>query len=134
MSSLKHNGAAKTNGVAQDQRSGRRQTTFEVQIGVATRHRLFVGLTSNISSGGLFVATDEQLARGDEIEVRFRIPGSDYVFHKRAEVAWTRPFDETMTDANQQAGAGVRLLDLNEDEKRMLNAFIDVHEPLFFEV
>ncbi len=134
MSTSKHNGKAATNGVAQDQRSGRRQTTFELQVGVATRHRLFVGLTSNISSGGLFVATDEPLARGDEIEVRFRIPGSDHVFHKRAQVAWTRPFDETVTDANQQAGAGVRLLDLNDDEKRMLNAFIDVHEPLFFDM
>ena len=52
MSTSKHNGAPAANGTNQDQRSGRRQAAFELQIGVATRHRLFVGLTSNISSGG----------------------------------------------------------------------------------
>lgn len=128
----KHNGS---NGASQsDQRGTRRMPTFDIQVGVATKHRLFVGLSSNISSGGLFVATDETLAKGDEIEVRFRIPGSEHVFHKRAEVAWIRPFDEANSDRQNQAGAGVRLLDLSDDEKRVLNAFIDVHEPMFFDL
>lgn len=116
-----------------EQRTERRGT-FDIKVGVSTRHRLFVGLSSNISSGGLFVATDAQLSRGDSIEVRFRIPGSEHVFQKQAEVAWTRPFDQNQSDRQAQAGAGVRLLDLTNEEKRMLNAFIDAHDPLFFDV
>jgi len=116
-----------------EQRTERRGT-FDIKVGVSTRHRLFVGLSSNISTGGLFVATDEQLSRGDSIEVRFRIPGSEHVFQKQAEVAWTRPFDQNQSDRQAQAGAGVRLLDLTNEEKRMLNAFIDAHDPLFFDV
>ncbi len=106
---------------------------FDLQVGVATRHRIFVGLTSNISSGGLFVATDEPLERGDKIEVRFRIPGSEHIFQKKGEVAWTRPFDQNQTDRQAQAGAGLRLLDLSDEERKMLNAFIEAHDPLFFE-
>ncbi len=117
-----------------EHRAGGRRLGFDIQVGIATRHRLFVGLTANISSGGLFVATDETLVRGDQLEVRFRIPGSDHVFQKQAEVAWTRPLDESLSDAMQQSGAGVRLLDLTDEEKRMLNAFIEVHDPIFFDV
>lgn len=133
LASAQHSGINGHGARPPEQRHDSRRLAYDVQVGVATRHRLFVGLTSNISSGGLFVATDEPLARGDQIEVRFRIPGSEHVFQKRAEVAWIRPFDEGQSDSHQQAGAGVRLLDLSEDEKRMLNAFLDVHEPLFFE-
>lgn len=109
------------------------RSTFDIQVGVSSHHRIFVGLMSNISTGGLFLATDEELSKGDRVEVRFQIPGSDYVFHKQAEVCWTRPYDEHASDADARAGAGVRLDDLTDDEKRMLNAFIDVHEPMFFE-
>ncbi len=119
---------------AGEHRAAGRRMSYDIQVGIATRHRLFVGLAANISSGGLFVATDETLARGDRVEVRFRIPGSDHVFHKQAEVAWTRPLDESQSDATQQSGAGVRLLDLTDDEKRTLNAFIEVHDPIFFDV
>ena len=107
--------------------------TFDIQVGVSTDHRLFVGLMANISTGGLFVATDQQLQRGDHVEVKFQIPGSDHVFHKDAEVCWIRPYDDHNPDNSGRAGAGVRLVDLSDDERRMLNAFIEVHEPLFFE-
>ncbi|MCO4763884.1 MAG: TIGR02266 family protein [Myxococcales bacterium] len=123
--------AKKKNGA--EQRTERR-SAFDIKIGVATRHQLFVGLSANISSGGLFVATDQELKRGDAIEVRFSIPGSEHVFQKKAEVAWTRPFDQNHSDRQAQAGAGVRLLDLTNDEKQMLNAFIQAHDPMFFDV
>ncbi len=109
-----------------------KRTKFDIEVGIATRHRLFVGLTDNISTGGLFIATDEELKRGDRIEVRFNIPGNEHTFHKQAEVAWTRPYDELGNDRNSQAGAGLKLLDLSDTEKRLLNGFIAEHEPLFF--
>jgi len=121
--------ASKNNG--EKRRNSR--STFDIQIGISTHHRLFVGLMSNISTGGLFVATEETLEKGDRVEVRFQIPGSDHVFHKEAEVCWTRPYDDNNLDNSGRAGAGVRLVGLDDKEKRMLNAFIEVHEPIFFE-
>jgi uncharacterized protein (TIGR02266 family) len=105
---------------------------YDIEVGVASDHKLFVGLVSDISAGGLFLATDESLDKGDHVEVRFSIPGSNYVFEKRAVVRWLRPMD-TETDSRTRAGAGLRLENLSDDEKRILNAFLAVHEPIFFD-
>ena len=105
---------------------------YDIQIGVATDHRLFVGLVSDISAGGLFIATDEPLKRGDKVDVRFSIPGTPHVFHKKATVRWTRPVDAD-GESRTRAGAGVQFEDLSEEERKLLNAFLNVQEPIFFD-
>lgn len=114
-----------------DRRDGGR-LQFDVQVGVATSHRLFVGLTSNISAGGLFIATDEPLKKGDTLDVRFKIPGSDHVFAKKATVCWTRPIEGANEDA--RAGAGCKLESLSDDEAKLLNAFLQTHDAIFYDV
>ncbi|HAN32070.1 MAG TPA: hypothetical protein DCQ06_10775 [Myxococcales bacterium] len=110
-----------------------KRRSYDLQVGIATKHRLFVGLTANISTGGLFISTDEELSRGDRVEVKFQIPGSDHVFVKSGEVVWTRPFDQNQTDRQAQAGAGLKLIDLSDEELAILNAFIDAHDPMYFD-
>jgi len=104
---------------------------YDIQVGVASDHRLFVGLVANISGGGLFIATEAPLRKGDAIDVRFSIPGSPHVFEKRAVVCWTRPFDAA--GERVRAGAGVRLEGLTDEETRILNAFLQVADPIFFD-
>ncbi len=111
-------------------RDNRRQ--FDIQIGVASDHRFFIGLSANISAGGLFIATDEHLKKGDRLDVKFSIPGSTHVFQKPAVVCWTRPFGDD--GERNRAGAGVKLEDLSEDEARILNAFLNVSDPIFFDL
>ncbi len=106
---------------------------YDIQVGVATDHRLFVGLTANISTGGLFIASDEPFKKGDKVEVRFSIPGANHVFHKNAVVCWTRPFDAG-GQGHAKAGAGVKFEDLTEEESRILDAFLKVHDPIFYDV
>ncbi len=116
--------------------SERRDTSrqgYDIQVGVATDHRLFVGLTSNISTGGLFIASDEPFKKGDKVEVRFSIPGASHVFHKHAVVCWTRPFDAD-GHGRTKAGAGVKFEDLTDEEARILDAFLKVHDPIFYDV
>lgn len=115
-----------------DRRENARRA-YDIQVGVSTEHRLFTGLSHNISAGGLFIATEEHLAKGDKIEVKFSIPGSPHVFHKKAVVCWTRPFDAD-GDGRTRAGAGVRLEDLSDEEQRLLNAFLQVHDAIFYDV
>jgi uncharacterized protein (TIGR02266 family) len=111
-------------------RESRRQ--YDIQVGVTSDHRLFVGLSANISAGGLFIATDEHLKKGDKLDVKFSIPGSDHVFQKRATVCWTRPFGDD--GERNRAGAGVKLEELSDDETRILNAFLKVSDPIFFDL
>ena len=118
------------------QGSDRRDTGrlgFDIQVGVASDHRLFVGLTANISTGGLFIASDEPFKKGDKVEVRFSIPGANHVFHKQATVCWTRPFD-TSGGSHSKAGAGVSFDDLTDEEARILDAFLKVHDAIFYDV
>ena len=117
---------------AQERRDGGRRG-YDIQVGVASEHRLFVGLSANISTGGLFIATEEPFKKGDSIEVRFSIPGASHVFHKHATVVWTRPFDGDGT-TRTRPGCGVRFDDLNDEETRILNAFLAVHDPIFYDV
>lgn len=118
-------------GSAADRRDGNRMR-YDIKVGIASDHRLFIGLSANISAGGLFIATDEHLRKGDKLEVRFSIPGTDHVFNKHATVCWTRPFDAE--GERNRAGVGVRLDDLSDDEARILNAFLQVHDPIFYDV
>lgn len=116
-----------------NERREKHRAGYDIQVGVASDHKLFVGLTANISTGGLFIATDEPFKKGDHVEVRFSIPGAEHVFHKNATVCWTRPFDAD-GHGRTRAGAGVRFDDLSEEESRILNAFLKVHEPIFYDV
>lgn len=116
-----------------NERRDRERHGFDIQIGVATDHRLFVGLTANISTGGLFIASDMPFKKGDKVEVRFSIPGASHVFHKHATVCWTRPFDSDGS-GHSKAGAGVKFDDLTDEEARILDAFLKVHDPIFYDV
>jgi len=106
---------------------------FDIRVGVASDHRLFVGLTWNISAGGLFIATEEPLKRGDRVDVRFSVPGSNYVFQKKATVCWTRPIDAE-GGGHSRSGAGVQFDSLTDEEQKILNAFLQVHDAIFYDV
>jgi uncharacterized protein (TIGR02266 family) len=114
-----------------ERRETRRQG-YDLQVGVASDHRLFVGLAHNISEGGLFIATDEPMKKGDRVEVRFSIPGSDHVFEKQAVVRWIRPIE--VGDENGKAGVGVQFEGLTDDETKILNAFLNVRDPIFYDI
>lgn len=122
--------AGRATSSAERRDGGRRR--FEVAVGVATDHRLFVGLVSNISAGGLFISTEEQMSKGDKVEVRFSIPGTSHVFEKHATVCWIRPLEAT-GDSVSGAGAGVRFDDLSDEEQRLLNSFLQQCEPIFYD-
>ena len=48
---------------------------LEVEVGMETDHNFYTGLTQDISSGGMFIATSVLYRMGDVIRVRFSLPG-----------------------------------------------------------
>lgn len=115
-----------------DRRDANR-ASYNIEVGVASDHRLFVGLVSNISAGGLFIATQEELRKGDKVDVQFKIPSSSHVFQKTAVVCWTRPYDNEH-DGRGRAGAGVQLEQLTDEEQNLLNSFLKDHDAIFFDL
>ena len=66
------------------------------------------GVTKNICSGGVFVATLRSFTVGERVAVRLKIPGDAEPVEALAEVRWSRPFQEL---DDRPAGCGLRFID-----------------------
>jgi len=98
-------------------------------VGFDSDSSSFSGVTSDISEGGLFVATHSLPPVGSEIELRFSLPAGPEL-HARGVVRWLR--DANDADA-APPGIGVQFNALPEHDLSAIRAFIDEWEPAFFE-
>jgi type IV pilus assembly protein PilZ len=65
---------------------------------------------TTIGAGGLFIETEEPLAIGSPIKVRFRLPGSDQLHEIEGRVAWHQQV--TSSEPTTKApGMGIEFLD-----------------------
>jgi len=98
-------------------------------VGFESDSSTFTGVTSDISEGGLFVATHTLPAVGCEIDLRFSLPSGPEL-HTRGIVRWLRDSHEA---DSAPPGIGVQFSALAERELTAIRAFIDQREPTFFE-
>ena len=54
---------------------------LEVKVDLESDHNFYTGLTQNISSGGVFIATHHLRRIGDRITLKFTLPGSAETNH-----------------------------------------------------
>jgi len=107
--------------------------------------------SSDLSEGGIFIQTKNPLEKGDQLELRFTIPGKDRIFQVRAEVVWLNKetaevsqeidSEEALGDAlddlldnvveeppeegdKMPEGMGVRFLDLSAEDQEILRGFL----------
>ncbi len=80
------------------------------------------GETFNISTGGLFLQTEQPLDPGRQVEVSFSLPGNQQPITCRARVAWIIAADKADSN-NHPAGMGMEFL--NPQEESLLKEFID---------
>jgi uncharacterized protein (TIGR02266 family) len=88
----------------------------------------FQGLTGfrttqsfDISARGIFLRTAQVLPVGQEILVRFRLPGVAHPFKAVGRVIWSSPTD---TPQGHPAGMGIQFLDLSEQERAMIERHV----------
>ena len=98
-------------------------------VGFESESLTFTGVTSDISEGGLFVATHTLPPIGCEIDLRFSLPAGPEL-RARGVVRWLR--DSHDTDSSPP-GIGVEFSALAEHDLTLIRAFIDQSEPSFFE-
>lgn len=109
----------------------RQQSRVSVKVGVTMNSdsNVYVGLTDNVSKGGLFIATYDLLAIGRTIELEFRLPEHEEPIEVQAEVRWHRP--ESDPDNGAPRGFGARFVDLDDGDRERLEAFVEDREPMF---
>jgi len=91
---------------ASDGRAGR--IALEVSVTLRNDAVSWTGVTRNICSGGLFVATLGSFSVGEHVTVRLAIPGDAEPVEALAEVRWFRSFQEL---DDRPAGLGLRFID-----------------------
>ena len=95
---------------ASDGRAGR--IALDVPIQLRSQGRgddvSCIGVTKNICSGGVFVATLRSFTVGERVAVSFKIPGDAEPIEVLAEVRWSRPFQEL---DDRPAGLGLQFID-----------------------
>ena len=90
---------------------------------------MFTGFSTNLSEGGLFVATLSVLPVGTPVDLTFTLPGKVRIA-VRGEVRWIREIDDRTPDVFP--GVGVRFLDLTAEAFAALQRFVASREPLLY--
>lgn len=104
-----------------------RRLPLELDVAVEGGTCYFATTSSDVSPGGMFVATQEQIPIGTEVLLTFSLP-SGTELEVLGVVTWRRsPHDHAAL------GMGVSFFCLDPRVKEMLERFCAVREPLYYE-
>ena len=111
--------------------SGRNGTRIPIQtqVDLSSDSNVFTGFSTNLSEGGVFVATHNLLPVGTPVDLTFTLPGRSRITVK-GEVRWTREIDDRVPELFP--GVGVRFLELGPEAGEALHRFVAEREPLFY--
>jgi uncharacterized protein (TIGR02266 family) len=104
--------------------------SVKVDVTLHTEHNFYAGLTENISEGGLFIATHENLPLGTQMDLTVTLPEHD-PFKVSGEVRWLREYNDFTCDV--APGVGVAFTDLEDERRELIQQFIRQRSPLLYE-
>src|SRR6185503_9083751 len=102
-------------------------------VDLESDHNFYTGLTQNISSGGVFIATHHLRKIGDRITLKFTLPGSAKQLAVETEVRWIRENSALMNAGASGTGMGVRFINLSAEASAAINAFVESRESLYYD-
>ena len=105
---------------------------LEVKVDLESDHNFYTGLTQNISSGGLFIATHHIRKIGERITLNFTLPGNPNPVAVETEVRWIRE-NSALLRAHGEQGMGVRFINLSAEAKQAIDAFLGSRESLYYD-
>ena len=108
---------------------GSSRIPMQTQVDMSSDSNVFTGFSTNLSEGGVFVATVNLLPVGTPVDLTFTLPGNTRLTVK-GEVRWTREIDDRVPDVFP--GVGVRFVELGMDAAQALHRFVAEREPLFY--
>lgn len=102
---------------------------LDAVVTLESDHNFYTGLTCDLGTGGLFVATHWLRPVGTRLRVRFALPGLDEPIAADVEVRWVR-------DGRFSAlppGLGLRFVDLPPWALRAVTAFVQHRDTIYYE-
>lgn len=120
---------------------------FHLKLAITLRgdNNFYTGVTSDISEGGVFIATQHLLPIGTPVLLQFHLTRFATDVTVRGVVCWTRDVDASArtfsvfgggtigTEDEVKAGMGVRFDGLSASDAQQIRAFMDLRAPEFFD-
>src|SRR5262249_7889775 len=100
----------------------------EIEVTLESESNFYVGLTENMSVGGLFIATHLVKPMGTTMEVLLKLPDEKGPIRVTGTVRWVRMFSDS---SDTSPGMGVRFGDMDAANHQRIRAFLDERPPLF---
>jgi len=106
---------------------GDRRVFVEVEIGLTTESHFYTGLSLDVSTGGVFIATYEPSTPGTSVTLYFVLPDG-YVVNAEGVVRWTRSATE-----DAPPGMGVAFVNISREALAHIAEFCASRPPLYFD-
>ncbi len=103
---------------------------YDMHVDLSGDNVLYTGLIKDISSGGVFVSTNDLKKVGEVVTLRFTFPALPYTVEAQAEVQWVK---DRYSEGGDDAGMGLRFLNLDEKTELAMNAYIMDRDVLMYE-
>jgi uncharacterized protein (TIGR02266 family) len=102
----------------------------ELEVTLESETNFYLGLTENLSEGGLFIATHVVRSIGTQIDVSFKLPHSSEAIKVTGTVRWIREYSET---SDTSPGMGVRFDHISSEQAEQIRQFLAARAPLFYD-
>jgi uncharacterized protein (TIGR02266 family) len=112
-------------------RVSRKGATVFVEVAHDSETNFFTDLSSEITRGGLFVATYDILRTGTPLNVHLSLP-CGRSFPLQGSVSWVREYENCAEGASP--GMGITFQQLSSELKAAVNRYMTVRPPLLFEM
>lgn len=107
--------------------SGDKRVFIEVEIGLTSDSYIYTGLSLDVSTGGVFVATYDPAAPGTAVSLCFVLPDG-YVVNADGVVRWTRA-----ASGDAPPGMGVAFAAVSPEALAHIASFCESRPPLYFD-
>jgi len=104
------------------ERRGSPRADFVVRVNYQTVDSLFSEFARNINDGGIFVETDNPQPIGTNVELAFKLPGSDQPIEVVGNVV--RTIDAGQAEPDEVAGMAIEFENLGSDVRQKINEII----------
>ncbi len=102
---------------------------MQATIDMRSDSNFFTGFTTNVSEGGIFVATVQSVPRGTTVDLDFTLPGGRPM-KVTGVVRWTREVNDKTPEL--MPGMGVQFSHLPPEVASAITDFVATREPMFF--
>lgn len=124
---------------AEDDRRDKPRFSVSLSVTLLGDHNFYVGLTENLSEGGIFVQTQQTLPIGTKLRVEFSLPTCPHDISLIGEVRWIRlpeavcaEHDNFGSSADAKPGMGIQFTKVSAADGDAIAKFIRLRAPEFY--